>query len=899
ERVCYHDGERVVSLHRRTGKPQWRSEPVSRRSPVPACFGPTLVLYEDVVLFAGGRRSMTGLDAGTGKRLWKAPHHRGGHMSPEDLLVVAGLAWSGQIAGGRDSGVFTGRDVHTGKVRNEFKPDVQTYWFHHRCYRCKATERFILSSRTGIEFVDPKTRHWETHHWVRGGCIYGVMPCNGLVYAPPHSCGCYLESKLCGFNALAPASPDASAETPADRRLERGPAFGQADGEAPGAADWPTYRHDGARSGSTPADVPAALKLAWDAEIGGPLSSVVVAEGKAFVASVDAHTLHALDAKTGERAWTFTAGGRIDSPPTIWRGRCLFGCADGWVYCLRASDGVLAWRFLAAANERRHVAYERLQSVWPVHGSVLVQDGVAWFVAGRSMFLDGGLRLYRLDPRTGKMLSVTRLDDEDPESGRNLQVHVKGLTMPVALPDILSSDGRRVYMRSQRFDLEGRRQQIPPLAFHDQVGDDAHLFCQVGFLDDSWFHRSYWLYGRAMGGGYGGWLQAARYAPWGRLLVFDADRVYGYGRRPEYITNSSVFEYLLYAAARQMDPAAIQRVRKSVGRINARSRRRNGNASDWRLRSAFPLEQLSAVNFHWTQDQPSVVVRAMVKAGDMLFVAGPPDVVDQRRSFRLPDDPKMQAALRRQRQAWEGKLGARLWAVSAADGQPQGRWKLDALPVFDGMAAAGGRLYLAAADGRVLCLAGDGATALAVADEPLHTRSDEPPLEEGYLRPPEVRKDEDFDRVVACAVLEGKQGYRLRGTTPNRFGYAVNKLDKPLTGRAELQAKVRVVPGSDRGFLINGFLAFGDGGKDAQLVKCGVRFHAKSALIIQGPLEGGKQKGRALEVGTSEVVPVTVVVDLDAQKVTLTAKKTTVQAPLARPLRAITHVGYAVDRAYT
>ena len=39
---------------------------------MPACFGPTLVSYKDVVIFAGGDRSMTALAAKDGKKLWKA-----------------------------------------------------------------------------------------------------------------------------------------------------------------------------------------------------------------------------------------------------------------------------------------------------------------------------------------------------------------------------------------------------------------------------------------------------------------------------------------------------------------------------------------------------------------------------------------------------------------------------------------------------------------------------------------------------------------------------------------------------------------------------------------------------------------------------------------------------------
>ena len=47
--------------------------------------------------------------------------------------------------------------------------------------------------------------------------------------------------------------------------------------------------------------------------------------------------------------------------------------------------------------------------------------------------------------------------------------------------------------------------------------------------------------------------------------------------------------------------------------------------------------------------------------------------------------------------------GAALWAVSAADGKRLAELKLDSMPVWDGMAAARGRLYLATRSGKVLC----------------------------------------------------------------------------------------------------------------------------------------------------------------------------------------------------
>ena len=126
--------------------------------------------------------------------------------------------------------------------------------------------------------------------------------------------------------------------------------------------------------------------------------------------------------------------GRVDSPPTFYKGTIIFGSCDGYVYCLRASDGVMAWRFQAAPRDERLMVYQQLESVWPVHGSVLIRNDVAYFVAGRSMFLAGGLVLYRLNPTTGEMLSKVLMDDEDPNTGENLHEYVAGVNNQLSMP---------------------------------------------------------------------------------------------------------------------------------------------------------------------------------------------------------------------------------------------------------------------------------------------------------------------------------------------------------------------------------------------------------------------------------------------------------------------------------
>ena len=555
KQVVYHDGDGLISLDPASGTQRWASEKASKRSVFEFNYSPRVVLSGDAVLYAGGDGAQRGMDAKTGKTLWNAPHEKSGYRSPEDLIVSGGLVWNAGTLQGNQKGEFKGRDLMTGEIKKQFSPDVPdgTYWFHHRCYIAKATEKYLIPSRTGIEFVDHAKEHWDLNHWVRGACLYGVLPANGLTYAGPHNCACYPEAKLDGLNALASgAGSPHPAPRPDEQRLVRGTAFSQpVNAAAADPKDWPTYRHDAKRSGSSPQPLLPDLGKAWEVKLGAPLSALTIAAGKVFVAQVDAHTVHALDHATGLPAWKFTAGGRVDSPPTYWQGRVFFGSKDGWVYCLRANDGALIWKFQGAPNNRQHGALEQLESVWPVHGSVLVENGSVSFVAGRSVFLDGGLRFLKLDAATGKKQAEVAYTHIDPETGGDFNDRHKTLQMPVGLNDILSSDGKWTYLRTQKIGGDGKRVDIGPVSNNAieqgaaQKGEGAHLFAPMGFLDDSWFHRSYWVYGKSFSGGHNGYYQAGKYAPSGRIIVHDDENVYGYGREAQYFKWTTTMEHQL------------------------------------------------------------------------------------------------------------------------------------------------------------------------------------------------------------------------------------------------------------------------------------------------------------------------------------------------------------------
>ncbi|NQT88290.1 hypothetical protein HQ560_16095, partial [bacterium] len=92
----------------------------------------------------------------------------------------------------------------------------------------------------------------------------------------------------------------------------------------------------------------------------------------------------------------------------------------------------------------------------------------------------------------------------------------------------------------------------------------------------------------------------------------------------------------------------------------------------------------------WINNVP-VRIRAMVSTPGTLFAAGPPDLCPE-------DDPT--AAL-------EGRMGAVLTAFDPKSGKALSQLKLEHPPVFDGMSAAGGRLYLSCIDGTVTCLSSE------------------------------------------------------------------------------------------------------------------------------------------------------------------------------------------------
>jgi outer membrane protein assembly factor BamB len=660
--AVYQAANGLFCINPRTSKRIWAKEKsivnaLGHDSLTPGTTPNTVVITDDHVfavessrtkkIAANAKSTLFAYSLKDGKLLWQAPV-QGNYESSCDICYVNGTLW----IGGHNP---TQYNVETGAVIKKIVQKMTGPMGHDRCYRNYITERYFINSKTGgADFLELQTGREFPHHWTRGGCGMGVLPANGLVYSTPYSCQCSMGAMFQGMNAYA--SPQPSLQT-SDQpitikrsvRLQKGPAYKQIDNQQSQIAnpsDWPAYRCDGSRSGITKAEIPARLSVCWETKLPTKPSAITTAAGKVFACDIHTHTLYALDNKTGETKWTYTADGRIDSPPTYYKGTVLFGSRDGWVYCLRASDGTLTWRF-KDLPDKLIGAFGQLESAWPVSGSVLILNDTLYFAAGRSSYLDGGIFVYALDPRTGELLkSRSCYGPFDESSGFPIGGNAGFKN------DILVTDGTKLYLRHKAFDLN----------LADAVAG-RHIVSSGGFLDGEPQHRTCWALTSSIGRSHGD------------ILVSNGKEYYEVQGFPLW-QNHSYFDprrngYTLFAGTLDLAPKDTVSRRR-----NARNKKSKGSSAAgremWRL-------------------QIPITGKAMAMAGNVLFVAGEPMKFD---------DPSYKNYVA----AYNGELGGRLLAVSATDGKKLAEYKLNSAPVWDSIAIANRQLYIGLTDGTVQCL---------------------------------------------------------------------------------------------------------------------------------------------------------------------------------------------------
>jgi outer membrane protein assembly factor BamB len=455
ERLLVTDGKSVRAFETASKNMAWETPVVARRI---AADGDGLLILTPTHVVA--------LDGATGKERWRKE-------DPDAALALTCTAHEGHFvlekSTLRDDPIGCGIKVYSTKNgellwERNYKPDATHYrearayfaqgllwlpvekegllgldpangsqrkqWLTRgkHCATPVATDRFFLAPE--CEFTDFADGKQTRTRMFKSACRLPFIPANGLLYTFPLQCECY--PMLRGYMALSSEKP---AELAAAPRLQKGTVSaggGPLLKPADATADWPIYRHDVYRSGSTPsAPARADVHRSWETAVARPIEGPIAGEWKSnpfvrgalsppvaagdgvYVSAPDLHRVAALDAKSGKIRWTFTAGGRLDGPPTIFEDLCLFGAHDGWVYAVRTQDGALAWRLRVAPGDSRIMAYGQLESPWPVVSSVLVDRDAAYVAAGRHPTADGGIRVLAFKPRTGEILWEKTVDNLD------------------------------------------------------------------------------------------------------------------------------------------------------------------------------------------------------------------------------------------------------------------------------------------------------------------------------------------------------------------------------------------------------------------------------------------------------------------------------------------------------
>jgi len=645
DKLVYQSAHGVFCLDARSGKEKWA---VEKGIPYGVGNMPNSLVLSAAAVYSEEGKDIHAYSLTDGSDYWgKSIKARKGYQASTDLLIAADALWmcgSCNNAKGIVINKPTSYNLETGDEIKTIDQILSKPMGHDRCFRNFITERFFINSKTGgPDCMDLVSGAEYPAPFMRATCSMGPLPCNGMIYCGPYACQCHLPVGLHNFNAYYTDEESLSTKGQIVKVkrsvcLEKGPAYGKS-----GKSDdtpWPTYRQDARRYAGTTAKVPVkGLKPLWKTKFKARISAPVIAEGKIFIAETDAHVLRALDAPSGKSLWKYIAGGRIDSPPTYHKGLLLFGSRDGWVQCIRASDGALAWRF-RDLPDKMICAFDQIESAWPVHGSVLVKNDTAYFCAGRSSYIDGGLFIYGLDPATGEIRYQRQFygpyaDDGFPafvkEGNRSETEVILGTTA-----DVMTSEGHTLYIRQQAFNVD----------LTDAVAG-KHLLASAGMLESNRHHREYKLVQenfnhRKM------WTTAKTEYPTGDIIVSDGTDYYSVFGMP----------------------------------VN--------RGQSFNPRNGYALMGKTQSGDNWSskwQVQIPITGKAMVLAGDTVFVAGAPLVFG-------PVDLDA---------TYAGRRGAILWAASAVDGSKLAEYKLEVLPAWDGMAAAYGKLYISNEDGSIEC----------------------------------------------------------------------------------------------------------------------------------------------------------------------------------------------------
>ena len=367
-------------------------------------------------------RALLALSTSNGRTLWESPTAG----SPVILVVKQEVLYGGERL-----------DAKTGAILGKNGIGV---------YQTMCTPPFLLGQMGGtgravtwhmISQSNGPTPQNVSLNGIRTSCIDGLAVADQHIYIAQNLCRC-APGDAPGFLALGSQAQPKEADYHISRPVEHGAVSAPAVAPALTPEDWPTFRHDNERTSASSGRAPLSLHPLWTTNLARPLKhpsreaalegclpliSAPVAVGETvWVSACEAGEVIAINLNNGATRWRTALGARLDSPPAIDGGLCLVGSRDGRATALTAATGELVWSARIAPADRSIFSFGQVESAWPVTGSPLIRDGVAWCLAGRSTEIDGGAALVTLDARTGNTRWATTFSNTIFQNGRRTDI---------------------------------------------------------------------------------------------------------------------------------------------------------------------------------------------------------------------------------------------------------------------------------------------------------------------------------------------------------------------------------------------------------------------------------------------------------------------------------------------
>lgn len=461
-----------------------------------------LAIADGKVIFCTEAPRVVGLDARTGQQLWEnhdaAWTDKKAKTDPSiQLSRLAGIVASPEVfylrhgtlrlffatptgkflsqhpAGAQVIGFIMDGKVYEGSVFDPVADKIVAKGINmgRWCGTRTVGGGFLLGQYDGRSWDFASSKGLNDDSNVKAPCALGNWVAGGVQISSPSACQC--GPHLRGAISTAPGGHwlEDFSQRPAHPR-DAGP--GDPTAVTPVEmldGDWPTYRANNSRNAFVPVEMAKTAKLLWTQKPAVPFEFVaqtdtysskvehhsaapIAAGGMVFMAATDG-SIQAFDATSGERAWTFQAGGPIYTAPTFWQGRLFAGAADGYVYALEAKTGRLLWRCRVAPLDRRIMVFGMLQNTWPLLGGVLVHQGVVYAAAG--MYYKDGAQVMALDALTGQEKWNTLI----APNAAGWQDHPELLKMTGAMAVVGDKLWVSTYLAPGVFDLATGKQSPP------------------------------------------------------------------------------------------------------------------------------------------------------------------------------------------------------------------------------------------------------------------------------------------------------------------------------------------------------------------------------------------------------------------------------------------------------